>query len=162
MIKSCKVCGFADLKQNVCQLFRMKIDPDSDYCSKLQDKTTVKICDVCGRAIVDNHSTFLVPTENIEWKLLCDECINLINTCAFCKNSQTCDFETNPSTLPKMVQKQIRQGNMVAVTTIKNPERIRETCQKNCKCFSAENGCMREFNYCKELNRFYGNPTPDE
>lgn len=33
-------------------------------------------------------------------------------------------------------------------TQVKNPDRIRITCQTGCPCFSDENGCLREFNHC--------------
>ena len=55
-----------------------------------------------------------------------------------------CDFEENPIALPKQIQQQIRQGNSIISTVVVNPERIRETCEKNCKCFSKEFGCLRQ------------------
>lgn len=79
---------------------------------------------------------------------LCHRCFSLLNTCNACVNGATCDFETNPSPLPKRIQKTIRQGNMTMQTVAKNEERIRETCQKNCACFSEEFGCLKENGIC--------------
>lgn len=146
MIKKCRSCGLADLAQNVCQMFRMLINPDEDYCSKHQEKEVIKTCDVCGRVII-GHST-IVYGKDESIKLLCDNCYTAVGTCALCENAKYCAFEQDPSQIPIMIQKQVRQGNMSMVTTVKNPARIEITCKKNCKCYSEEKGCLREFNHC--------------
>ena len=149
MIKRCITCRIRNPEQNVCQLSGQKIDPNVDYCTKHKDY--INTCELCHRATLDAY--FVKDGEN--WHSFCGECIHKLNSCIFCKNTNTCDFETNPSPLPKMVQQQIRQGPMITVTTVKNPERIRQTCQNGCGCFSAEFGCMKEFNYCERMEYIY-------
>ena len=108
-------------------------------------------CETCSRQTQQQ----VLASDGDLWHILCPNCADQLNSCAFCQKVNTCDFETNPSSLPKIVQQQIRQGNMVSVTTIKNPERIRQTCQNGCDCFSAEFGCMRDFHYCERMEHVY-------
>ena len=155
MIKYCRTCRILDPRQNVCQLSRQPVDPNKDYCTKHQED--IYQCERC-------HQATLMPffTRHGDlWHVYCGDCIQLLNTCAFCKGIEKCDFETNPSSLPKLVQKQVRQGNMVSITTVKNPERIRQTCENGCNCFSAENGCMRDFNYCERMEYIYDDQRND-
>lgn len=108
-------------------------------------------CETCGRP---TEQQFLCPDGDM-WHILCPSCASQLNSCAFCKKSDACLFETDPSPLPKMIQKQYRQGNMVSVTTEMNPERIRQTCEKGCDCFSTDFGCMRQFHYCERIDHVY-------
>lgn len=108
-------------------------------------------CETCGR---QTEQQVLAP-DGDSWHILCPNCADQLNSCGFCKNAGKCDFETNPSSLPKFVQKQIRQGPMISVTTEMNPERIRQTCEKGCDCFDANFGCMRQFHYCERIDHAY-------
>lgn len=65
-----------------------------------------------------------------------------------CEFAKTCDFETNPSTMPKIVQKVIQQGNMQMATQVRNPEREKITCAAGCKCYNETYGCSRQDNLC--------------
>jgi hypothetical protein len=108
-------------------------------------------CETCGRP---TEQQFLCP-DGDSWHILCGDCASQLNTCSFCKKVNVCTFETDPSPLPKMVQKQIRQGPMITVTAEMNPERIRQTCEKGCDCFDANFGCMRQFHYCERIDHVY-------
>lgn len=108
-------------------------------------------CETCGRS---TEQQVLCP-DGDNWHILCPNCASQLNSCAFCKKVNVCTFETDPSPLPKMVQKQIRQGPMISVTTEMNPERIRQTCEKGCDCFDANFGCMRQFHYCERIDHVY-------
>ena len=108
-------------------------------------------CETCGRP---TEQQVLCP-DGDTWHILCPNCASQLNSCAFCKKVNVCTFETDPSPLPKMVQKQIRQGPMITVTTEMNPERIRQTCEKGCDCFDANFGCMRQFHYCERIDHVY-------
>jgi hypothetical protein len=80
-------------------------------------------------------------------QLLCAKCNEAYGTCSACADSNTCDFETNPSPLPKVVVQVMRQGPVTSQTQIKNPERIAITCAVNCACY--HNGiCCKEFGTC--------------
>ena len=108
-------------------------------------------CETCGRPI---DQQVLCPDGDM-WHILCPNCASQLNSCSFCKKVNTCLFETDPSPLPKMIQKQIRQGPMISVTTEKNPERIRQTCKKGYDCFDSNFDCMRQFHYCERIDHVY-------
>lgn len=108
-------------------------------------------CETCGR---QTDQQVLCP-DGDNWHILCPNCASQLNTCSFCKNVQTCVFETDPSPIPKMIQRRIQQGPMVTVTTVKNPERIRQICMNGCPCYDSEFDCMRQFNYCERMEYIY-------
>ena len=139
-IKYCKTCGFRDPQQPKCQLLGHQIDPDIDYCSRHNAEPFT--CAQCHRILT--LPIFLTPGGAI-----CDECRLALSTCAGCRNSSTCLFESDPSPVPKVIQQQIRQGNMVIQQPVKNPLRIQITCEKGCLCYDKENGCRRQLNSCE-------------
>ena len=96
------------------------------------------ICEVCGQ--VHPHNIYLCELN----MLICPDCAAQRYKCPTCETARLCDFETNPSSIPKIIQKQIRQGNMISVVTTKNPERIEITCKKNCPCFNHEKQCCNK------------------
>ena len=149
--KYCRSCRLADPRRNVCSLSGVRIDLDADFCSK--HKNDFADCDVCGSPTLQQ---FLYKNSNHELITVCADCVGKVNGCAGCQNGIHCDFEENPSPLPKTVQKQFRQRNMITVTTVMNPERVLITCKNGCKCFNEENGCMRQFNYCEKGEYIYG------
>lgn len=99
-------------------------------------------CELCGQPI--DYPTAII----LDNYYICHQCKNFMGTCALCTNVNKCDFETNPSPIPKVIQQQVRQGNMIAVTQVRNPKRIEITCKQNCPCFDSEIGCLREYNTC--------------
>lgn len=111
---------------------------EEDFCSE-NIKRTLN-CDSCGRKFIASDAT-IIADDNL---IICPECARCRNLCVTCKNFSKCDFETNPSTLPKVVQKQVRRGNMTSVTQIRNPERVRITCQNGCPCYHSEFDCCKQ------------------
>lgn len=149
--KTCKTCGFLNPTQPVCQVFGHQVDPTADFCSKHNNQ--IIYCVRCGRPVIDS---FLIEVKENQYEHFCDDCRLSFSTCTNCVKANICDFETNPSTLPKVVQKQIRQGNMIMMTQIRNPERIAITCQNGCPCFDAEKGCLKQFNMkCEAYDEVY-------
>lgn len=109
-------------------------------------------CQMCGRPCFKDA---IISAKEVEgpntlpfYYIMCRTCHSQCGTCAMCINRSDCLFETDPSPLPKQVQKTIRQGNMVMQTIVQNPDRIRETCQKSCKCWSDEFGCLKQSGTC--------------
>ena len=103
-------------------------------------------CDVCGNpaqaAVISNE------------RLYCQRCAALFDTCSLCLNSVGCEFETNPSPLPKVVVQTIRQGAVTMQQQIKNPERIKQFCFP-CKCFDQDDLiCRREERWCPNYNEY--------
>ena len=147
-IKSCFNCGYRPLDITKCPLIGY-VYPQSANSNPVCPYHTGQLttCGNCGQIIPKTHYA-LIHSNDGNWKPICDKCLSLSGHCGGCSKSTTCDFETNPSPIPKAVQKQVRHGNQILMTTVKNEERIRETCKKNCGCFSKEFGCLRENGTC--------------
>ena len=136
---TCNTCRLAGLKApQVCGLTGRQITADG-YCDK--HRRSVLTCSICGNIILSNG---IIDNTH----LICRNCFSQIDSCNVCKNLNICTFETDPSPLPKAIQKEIRQGNMTAVTQVMNPERVRITCEKGCKCFDKKNGCSKQNGTC--------------
>lgn len=144
-MRRCGDCGLWKANNRACPYFQEPMNEDEPGCPKFQGE--LDVCQICGRGII-GKSILNYDTQSSAVYTVCQSCDSKLYTCGTCKMVTVCDFETNPVPLEKYIQQEIRQGNMVAATTVKNPERIRETCQKNCKCFSQEFGCMRTNNEC--------------
>lgn len=156
--KYCGSCVFkarANSGEDACRLHSGPqhlhiIDPMKDYCSSHKDKNNTHSCAACGQLCLNDFILLYsdCPSENPP-KILCPHCYSLTNTCSFCKSSQYCDFEQNPIAIPPVVMKTVRQGMMTMQTQVRNPDRIAETCMKNCGCWDHEYGyCRREDNWC--------------
>lgn len=161
MTHNCGDCAFKAHDSEHCRIFGHKVNPLLDYCSK--HNANPQICSVCDNPIVEND---IILIENNKMLILCQQCNAIIGTCATCAQSHYCDFESNPSPLPLMVQKKIRQGNKVAVINVPNIARIEITCKNGCECFSPENGCLRQTSQCcnnyilmQELGDYYNEPN---
>lgn len=119
---------------------------DTDFCSHHTD--TLWTCDCCGRNFWEPpHITMTLLDNNVISSIdavVCPQCSKQLSKCATCAQANICSFETDPSSLPKYVPQQIRQGNMISVTQVMNPERIRVTCEKSCPCFSTDFGCYKQ------------------
>ena len=134
----CKTCGFLDPRQNVCQLTRWQVQPHKDFCSRYQQN--IEKCDFCGSPVV-NHLLYLNEDQKVFY--VCHSCKDRFGTCGTCKRKQDCSFTADQS-MPDMVQQQIRQGNMSAVTTVMNPQKIEKHCKNGCVCYDAEIGCLKQ------------------
>ena len=151
--KSCFNCGYHQLDTTKCPLiaytYKNGAVPVCPYWVGELNK-----CGVCGQVIAGQTLRFFEATDGT-FKLLCDNCKNALGTCRTCTKSTTCDFETNPSPIPKAVIKSIQQGSMITQIQIKNPSRIDISCRVNCECFSEEFGCLRENGTCGKYEEVY-------
>lgn len=145
----CRTCAIRQPEGSICRLTGREINPDKDFCSS--HRKEIIICEVCDNGTL---APIVVLSDDGN-HIVCENCNGSLSSCHFCLNSSSCAFETDPSPLPKLIQKQIRQGPMTTVTTVKNPDRVRETCMKGCPCFDEENGCLRQFNYCGGLKHVW-------
>ena len=140
-----KTCGDCALyASGLCRMTGLTVNAETDYCSKCV--FSLPTCDLCGQETLNVIYDVTNPDKILK---VCQSCSEKSGTCATCKHGTTCDFNTNPSPTPKMVQKQIRQGSTTMITQIPNPDRIRETCQNGCKCYIEDFGCCRQFNTCE-------------
>lgn len=142
--KSCFTCAYRTLNPQQCPLIGYQYADDRNQVCPYHT-TELPKCDICGQ--IDPNSVLTQKSDG-SWIRICKNCQSKSGTCGGCSKSSTCGFETNPSPIPKAVQKRTQQGNQIMVTTIKNPSRIDVTCRINCPCFSEENGCCREYNTC--------------
>ena len=146
--KSCFTCAYRTLNPQQCPLIGYNYADDRNQVCPYHT-TELPKCDICGQ--IDPNSVLTQKSDG-SWIRLCKNCQNKSGTCGGCSKSSTCDFETNPSPIPKAVEKRFQQGNQIMITQIKNPLRIDATCRINCPCFSEENGCCREYNTCNNFD----------
>ena len=146
--KSCLTCTYRTLNPQQCPLIGYQYADDSNQVCPYHT-TELPKCDICGQ--IDPNSVLTQKSDG-SWIRICKNCQSKSGTCGGCSKSSTCDFETNPSPIPKAVQKRFQQGNQIVVTTIKNPSRIDVPCRINCPCFSEEFGCCREYNTCSNFD----------
>lgn len=142
--RTCKECAYFDDMR--CKISGQPAISHNIACASFSSKRYE--CDICHRQI--HHTEVIYDSKSN--KIVCSDCCNRLSTCDNCHNGNICLFETDPSPLPKQVQKQIRQGNMIGQTIIKNPDRVRETCMKGCPCWDAETeSCNKQLRYCANI-----------
>lgn len=145
MVKYCKSCALANLKILKCRRFGHDINPNEDFCSKHCDE--IPVCAICGQEMLKENST--LDFKNGEYlRIICQKCNELLSACTLCRYGQKCAYDDDPSPIPKLIQKQVKQGPMISVTQEINPARIAITCMKGCLCYDPENGCLRQYNTC--------------
>ena len=144
--KSCFTCGYRSLDATKCPLIGFQYTDDRNHVCPYWTGDLIK-CSRCGKILVSPNVIYSQSPDGT-WKAMCNDCVSLFGTCGGCTKSYYCDFESNPSPIPKAVEKRIQQGPQIIITQIPNPERIDMTCRKNCECFSEEFGCMRNLNTC--------------
>lgn len=143
--KTCLQCGLLKANGNICPVFKGPRTEENKICDYFSKH--LQTCEICGLIILPTTLIYDMTDETPH--IICEGCQSRTGTCATCSKSQECKFQTDPSNLPFTIQKQIRQGNMVMVTEIKNPERIRQTCAKGCPCFDPETQeCNKELGIC--------------
>ena len=143
--KSCFTCAFRTLDPQKCPLIGYSYTEDRNQVCPYWIEELPK-CEVCGR--IDPNYVLFLNKDETAYMPVCFNCSKLSGTCGGCSNSTTCDFETNPSPIPKAIEKRFQKGNQIIVAQVKNPSRIDITCRVNCQCFSEEFGCCREHNTC--------------
>ena len=142
----CLTCGYRSMDPSRCPLLGVEYKQDQT-CP--YHACEIPVCEVCRNIIVSTKPLRFYQFPDTYWKPVCENCVSAIGTCRNCSNSTACDFETNPSPLPKAVIKSFQQGNMITQTTVKNEERVAITCAQNCGCFDHETStCLREYGTC--------------
>ena len=142
--RTCKECAYFDDMR--CKISGQPTISHNVACASFSSQRYE--CDICHRQI--HHTEVIYDSKSN--KIICSDCGNRLSTCDNCHNGNICVFETDPSPLPKQIQKQIRQGNMFGQTIIKNPERVRQTCEKGCPCWNTETeSCNKQLRYCANI-----------
>lgn len=156
MVKYCKSCALANLKILKCRRFGHDINPNEDFCSKHCNE--IPVCAICGQEMLKENSILNFKNGD-HIRIICQKCNELLSSCTLCRHGQKCAYDDDPSPIPKLIQKQIRQGPMISVTQEINPERIKITCKNGCSCYSDEFDCMRQFSYCQNLEHIWSNES---
>lgn len=142
--RTCKECAYFDDMR--CKISGQPAISHNVACASFSSQRYE--CDICHRQI--HHTEVIYDSKSN--KIVCSDCCNRLSTCDNCHNGNICLFETDPSPLPKQIQKQYRQGNMIGQTIIKNPDRILITCKKGCFCWDAETeSCNKQLRYCANI-----------
>lgn len=142
--RTCKECAYFDDMR--CKISGRPAISHNVACASFSSQRYE--CDICHRQI--HHTEVIYDSKSN--KIICSDCSNRLSSCDNCNNGHLCLFETDPSPLPKQIQKQIRQGNMFGQTIIKNPDRIDITCKKNCPCWNTETeSCNKQLRYCANI-----------
>lgn len=142
--RTCKECAYFDDMR--CKISGQPAISHNVACASFSSQRYE--CDICHRQI--HHTEVIYDSKSN--KIVCSDCGNRLSTCDNCHNGNICVFETDPSPLPKQIQKQIRQGNMIGQTIIKNPDRILITCKKGCPCWDTETeSCNKQLRYCANI-----------
>jgi hypothetical protein len=142
--RTCKECAYFDDMR--CKISGQPAISHNIACASFSSKRYE--CEICHRQI--HHTEVIYDSKSN--KIVCSDCCNRLSTCNNCHNGNICLFETDPSPLPKQIQKQIRQGNMIGQTIVKNPDRILITCKKGCPCWDAETeSCNKQLRYCANI-----------
>ena len=142
--RTCKECAYFDDMR--CKISGQPAISHNIACASFSSQRYE--CDICHRQI--HHTEVIYDSKSN--KIVCSDCCDRLSTCDNCHNGNICLFETDPSPLPKQIQKQIRQGNMIGQTIIKNPDRILITCKKGCPCWNAETeSCNKQLRYCANI-----------
>lgn len=142
--RTCKECAYFDDMR--CKISGQPAISHNIACASFSSQRYE--CDICHRQI--HHTEVIYDSKSN--KIVCSDCCNRLSTCDNCHNGPVCLFETDPSPLPKQIQKQIRQGNMIGQTIIKNPDRTLITCKKGCPCWDAETeSCNKQLRYCANI-----------
>ena len=132
----CGRCLYRNSETNQCGRLKITVSAEQDACPSYIDQTYLTTCTFCGRQLPIRNAVIFSDGEEVHHA--CNDCANLSGYCHTCAAASSCLFNTDPSPIPMLVQKQIRQGNMVSVTTVKNTERVKVTCAVGCKCFDSE------------------------
>ena len=120
---------------NICRVSQEQIDLNDEACRWHAGQDNVERCVLCGAGVLRRDS-IIYNEDNLY--VVCGKCSEKIGTCATCICIKECAFETDPSPIPQVVQKQIRQGPMVQIVQVMNPDRIAITCKMGCECWDAE------------------------
>ena len=144
MEKKCITCGLRSDAH--CKVLNIDINLQGPAC-QLHDPNPL-VCEICGAIVLVTNS--ILHSDNMgDYHRVCGRCNSRLASCAGCKLNGDCAFETDPSPIPHVVQKQIRQGPMTQIIQVRNPDRIAITCAAGCECWSAEDkACNRECGCC--------------
>ena len=147
-MKLCGQCAYWRYQGGNCPFLKARLPEINPACSRFIGD--FYDCDLCHNL---TPSVIIDITDETP-SIVCDNCFSQYGKCPTCLETSSCRFQTDPSPLPKVVMKTIRNGNMTMQSQVKNPERVAITCEKGCSCFSQEDGCRRDLGSCENHRHF--------
>lgn len=145
----CNKCAHKIKPQNIllCALTGKPIE-NTEVCSHYTESPY--ICEICGKHLLLNDCIIEVGI-SAPYHTLCTSCSEAIGGCRACKYADICSFRTDSSIQePPLIVQTIQQGNTRVQTQIKNPARIKLTCEK-CDCYHGEECCKETINRCDKF-----------
>lgn len=145
MIKYCRTCASLSKTQggrDACARFKILINPNEDFCSQHVTQGQTDSCDICKVHLPINQFYYFLNKDANKSYLLCNNCLNKINTCATCKYGKVCGF-ANDRSEPQMVMRTTNNGMMRMQTQVKNPNLVIKHCQK-CRCSDGADPHIRD------------------
>ena len=145
-IFNCGKCGHKLTAQGtlVCAINGKQIDP-TGICDKYTESPYH--CELCGQHLTASNCVIELGI-SAPYHLLCHSCSEAMGGCRACKHENICTFRSDTSIRePQIVNQTIQQGNTRIQTQVKNPARIKLTCEK-CKCYHGEECCKEEIARC--------------
>lgn len=144
-IKKCKTCSvlgaFSDGSPG-CGKFQIKVNPEEDYCSWHTTIANIMNCSLCGKQVQAKELYYWISQDESRTYQICEQCLNIIGTCATCKYGNICNFRNDHSE-PQVIMKTVQQGFMTMQTQVKNPKLIVKHCQK-CHCSDGADPSIRD------------------
>lgn len=157
-MNKCSDCAYcmSQQGQTICGYSMHQINSSGVTCQFFSNRKFIDKCDVCGSPII---GSIICITPNHEKKIICEKCSRKTGTCDLCKERFQCAFETSTCPFPKTVFKQVQGNNSMNImrAEVKNPERVKETCEKMCPCWDKEEKyCLRESGTCGRYELCFG------
>lgn len=138
----CGPCLYRSADTKICSVLKKVVNDDDMACQRYADSSYLNTCELCGRQVIRGSEVIFIEADRPHFT--CANCAETAGTCHSCINIKDCRFDSDPSPIPKVVQRQIRQGNVVQIASIQNPERIKITCQKGCECWDPIDSTCRK------------------
>lgn len=144
LTKYCKNCALRNPNAPKCQLTGLEIEPLDPACKHYTEH--LDECGICHKKLPKGEVVDVTNPADVFY--ICPNCESLIGMCQTCEKVRQCLFESDPSSLPKIIPQTVRQGNAIMQTQVRNPERVKITCEEKCACYDKEYGCTREQSQC--------------
>ena len=142
----CKTCALRSSFQDgtpACSKFKIKVDPEKDYCSWHKQSQDLIKCRICGQQF--NNSDLIIFEINKQHLIVCNNCSQYIGACNSCVHQSECSFKADHSE-PQFVRQTVRQGMMTMQQQVKNPYLVEKHCM-NCICsYGYQGDCCKDNN----------------
>ena len=143
---SCKECGHN--LSNQCALSHQPVE-ENDICGYYTENPIH--CEICGDHLI-SQQVIITAGDSTPYHILCANCYEYLGACQTCTLGNICSFRQDSSIKePPVILQTIREGNTVIQTQIKNPARIKLTCEK-CSCYREGNCCKEEISRCESYH----------